>query len=148
LQGFPAAEVELVRRAEPGGGGRPRGRARRRPRADYSWRSAYVVFGKASTDTLDLRAGAETTPPKLVLGGSRSQHVVRQRGVIVTASCNEACTLKASGAITVLEATIPLRPAATNLPSGQACAIASITVRAADKGSNKSTAKRSVAVRR
>ena len=106
-----------------------------------------------------------------MLGGSRSQPVVRQRGVIVTASCNEACTLKASGAITVSQTTIPLRPAAAKLPSaGRRTlelslspkavaqleralrrgkrAIASIAVSATDKASNKSTAKRSVAVRR
>ena len=134
--------------------------------------SAYVVFGKASTGTVDLGGGSDTTPPRLVLRVARSQRVVRQRGVTVTASCNEPCTLRASGTITVGEATrMKLVSASAKLAaSGRRTltlglpakglvqveralrrgelASATIRVRAADAAGNVSTAKRSVVVRR
>ena len=78
--------------------------------------SAYLVFGKATSATVDLRVAADATAPPLRLGGPRSQHVLRRRSVVVTASCNEPCILRASGSVTVGTTTrLALTPAAATL---------------------------------
>jgi hypothetical protein len=60
----------------------------------------YVVFGQNSTDSVDLASAADVRPPKLVLRGRTTQHVLRNQRVSIIASCDEACTLRASGSIT------------------------------------------------
>jgi len=73
--------------------------------ADHNRRSdsgsAYLVFGKTDTKSVDLGARIDTTPPRLKLAGPEPQRVLRQKAVIVTASCNEACALRASGTVVV-----------------------------------------------
>jgi FG-GAP repeat len=88
--------------------------------ADHNGRldsgSAYLVFGKTDTTSVDLGARIDTTPPRLKLGGPESQRVLRQKAVIVTASCNEACTLRASGTVFVAQsAKFLVRPAFSTL---------------------------------
>lgn len=63
--------------------------------------AAYVVFGRTSTEAVNLGGETDTTPPRLVLGGPMSQHALRQKAVIVTASCGEPCALKASGTMAI-----------------------------------------------
>ena len=79
------------------------------PGADKNGRddsgSAYLVFGRADTVSVELRARVDTTPPKLVLSGRKSQRVFSQKGIVVTVSCSEACTLRASATVVVGQAT-------------------------------------------
>lgn len=46
-------------------------------------------------------AAADTTPPGLVLGGAAAQRMLKQKAAIVTAACDEPCTLAASGTLSV-----------------------------------------------
>jgi hypothetical protein len=125
--------------------------------------SAYVVFGFKP----------ETKPPTLRLAARSPQRVLRQKGVIVSASCDEACTLSASGRIWILgqKTGLRLRPASGKLGGRGRRALglalspaatrrlnrllnegkrahATVAVRAVDRAGNTSTAKRTVAVRR
>jgi hypothetical protein len=73
--------------------------------SDYKGRpeagTAYVLFAP------DLE------PPRLVLAARPRQPVLRQKGVVVRASCSEACSLRATGTISRLEprVSLPLLPA-------------------------------------
>jgi hypothetical protein len=131
--------------------------------------SAYVVFGKASPETIDL----DTTAPTLTLTVRSPQRVLRQKGVLVTISSDEACTLSASGTIAIggQRTRLALRTASGTLsefgrrtlklalsPAGtrrltrpldqRKRASAKVTVRARDRAGNASTAKPTAAVRR
>ena len=44
---------------------------------------------------------ADTTTPVLVLSGPAAQRLLRQKAALVTASCDEACTLVATGSLTI-----------------------------------------------
>ena len=130
--------------------------------------SAYVVFGRAAPGTVDL----DTTAPTLTLAVRSPQRALRQKSVIVRASCDEACRLSASGAIAIVgqRANLRLRPASARLsrPGGRTLRLAlspagrrrlasllgrgrrvraSVTVCARDQAGNASTAKRTAAVR-
>ncbi|HET9322326.1 MAG TPA: integrin alpha [Gaiellaceae bacterium] len=143
------------------------------PDADNNGRldsgSAYVVFGKAGPGTVDL----DITAPALRVAVRSPQRALEQKGVIVRASCNEACRLKASGAISIVGqgTSVSLRPAAGRLggPGRRMLRLAlsaagatrlarlldrgrrvraSVTVRARDAAGNMSIARRTAALRR
>jgi hypothetical protein len=58
-------------------------------------------MGKRSSETVDLAVRVDTVPPDLVVAGRSSQRALHQRGILVSASCDEACTVEASGALTI-----------------------------------------------
>jgi hypothetical protein len=131
--------------------------------------SAYVVFGKASFRTVHLDAKA----PLLTIRARSPQRALRQKGILVRASCDEACSLSASGRIGIVGQARGLRlraatdrrvrlarrtlrlslsPSGTKrlarlLARGRAVS-ARVVVRARDRAGNASSATRSAAVRR
>jgi hypothetical protein len=131
--------------------------------------STYVVGGKASPRTVHL----DTTAPTLALAARSPQRALRQKGVIVRASCDEACSLSALGTIAIVgqKTSLPLRPASGRLfrPGRRALRLtlsragtrrlgrllergkrvrAKVTVHARDRAGNASNATRTAAVRR
>ena len=115
----------------------------------------------------------DVTPPRLVLGGASVQRVLAQKGVLVKASCDEACTLAAGGSVTVLRTKLrlALRPARATLASAGSRTLkvslpthaltrlatllkagkharAVLTVRATDRFGNTSSSTRLIKVRR
>ena len=116
----------------------------------------------------------DTTAPRLTLRATSPQRAVRQKKILVRASCNEACSLSALGSITILgrrPARVALRSASSpRLTAGQRTlslvltraqlkrlsgflakgrrARANVTVRARDAAGNRRTASRAIAVRR
>jgi hypothetical protein len=131
--------------------------------------SAYVVFGKASFRTVHLDAKA----PLLTIRARSPQRALRQKGILVRASCDEACSLSASGTIGIVgqepgpllraaadprvraarrTLKLALSPSGTQrlarlLARGRAVS-ARVVVRARDRAGNASSATRSAAVRR
>jgi FG-GAP repeat len=75
--------------------------------------SAYLVYGRQSPRTVHLDA----TAPTLTLVAPSPQRALGRKAIVVRASCNEACSLSASGTIAVgaQGTTLPLRPAARRL---------------------------------
>jgi FG-GAP repeat len=131
--------------------------------------STYLVFGSASPRTVDLDAKA----PALRLAARTPQRPLRQKGVFVRASCDEACALHATGTIGVAGKgpTLGLRAASARLiapgrrtlrlalPRAGARRLAlllargprvgvTVRVRARDRAGNTTTASRTAAVRR
>jgi FG-GAP-like repeat/FG-GAP repeat len=118
--------------------------------------------------------GSDTTAPRLVMRAASPQRALRQKRIIVRASCNEACTLSALGSITILgrrPARVALRSASSSrLTAGQRTlslvltraqlkrlsgflakgrrARANVTVRARDAAGNQRAATRAIVVRR
>ena len=119
-------------------------------------------------------APPDTAAPRLTLRATSPQRALRQKKILVRASCNEACSLSALGTITILgrrPARVALRSAiAPRLTAGQRTlslvltraqlkrlsgflakgrrARANVTVRARDAAGNRRTATRAIAVRR
>jgi FG-GAP repeat/FG-GAP-like repeat/Putative Ig domain len=115
----------------------------------------------------------DRTAPRLAVKAAAAQRVVRQKRVVVRASCNEPCTLRAQGSIAILgtRVRIPLRAASAGraataqrtlglaltkaslsrlsgfLAKGRR-ARATVTVTARDRAGNARTAKRVIAIRR
>jgi FG-GAP repeat len=131
--------------------------------------STYLIFGSASSRTVDL----DTTAPVLGLAVRTPQRPLSQKGVVVRASCDEACSLRAAGTIGVVGKGPSLRLRAASgrltapgrrtlrlaLPRSGARRLArllargqrvrvKVTVRARDPAGNTTTATRTAAVRR
>ncbi|HEU0304597.1 MAG TPA: integrin alpha [Gaiellaceae bacterium] len=112
-------------------------------------------------------------PPKLAVVAKSPQAVVRQKGITVRASCDETCTLRATGTIVAASqrARLPLRAASGRLAdrgqrtlklglppaglsrlqtllAGMGRIEATLTVRAIDDDGNGSVATRKILVRR
>ena len=141
--------------------------------ADGSGQTNLTQNAASDRDPAWWGTAPDTTAPSLALTARSPQRVLTQKGVILSASCDEACTLKASGTIAILgqRTRFPLRPASGTLdaPGRQTLklglsssaqkrlsslfgqgrrASASVTVRGVDRAGNASTAKQTVAVRR
>jgi len=110
--------------------------------------------------------------PKLTLGGASTQRLLVQKGITVTARCDKACSLSATGSVTIrgTRYVLALTRASAKLAAGTRtlrlhCPVAEqkrfrklfksgqqaravITVRAKDKAGNTSTSKRTVVVQR
>ena len=131
--------------------------------------SSYVVFGRTRPRTVDLDA----TAPTLALQARSPQRALKQKGIVVRAACDEACTLTASGTIGLRgrQPRLRLRAASGRLtapgvrtltlkvsPLGARRLVrllarsrrvsASVTVQARDRAGNASAATRTAAVRR
>jgi hypothetical protein len=110
--------------------------------------------------------------PDLILGGAPKQQLLANKGVKITASCSEACSLVAVGFVRILGTSHLFKLTPASAPRSAACtrtltlrlsaaewtrfrqllkpgqeARALITVRATDKAGNTDIAKRTVAVR-
>ena len=141
--------------------------------ADGSGQTNLTQNAASDRDSAWWGTAPDTTSPTLALTARSPQRVLTQKGVILSASCDEACTLKASGTIAILgqRTRLPLRPASGTLdaPGRQTLklglsssaqkrlsslfrqgrrASATVSVRAVDKAGNASTAKRTVSARR
>jgi hypothetical protein len=131
------------------------------PRATHTVRMtdlAGTVRALLTVTVTDARA------PRLTLAGPRVQDVRRHRTVVVRASCDEPCVLRATGRARVLGtaqvialrsvrarldaagATLLRLPLARALPAG-ARARATVTVRAVDRAGNASAATRTLRLR-
>ena len=107
--------------------------------------------------------------PGLKVNSRPQQRLLRGNGVLVTASCNESCTLRASGSVD--RPKLPLTPVTASLPAagtrtmrlalppatrerlvdllrGGTQVPVTVTVRAADAAGNTSTARRAISVGR
>jgi PKD repeat protein len=135
--------------------------------------------GATTTERRTITVSAPPSPPqaasplKLTLGGARSQRLLAKKGITVTAGCDNACSLAATGRVRILGtgSVFKLTPASATLAqAGQRTlelrisspgqnrirrlltpsrrARATITVRAADSAGHTSTSTRSVDVRR
>jgi hypothetical protein len=58
-----------------------------------------------------VQAAADTLAPTVTLGAARSQKLSRKGDIVVSAQCNEACTVSASAAVTVGKAAKTFRTA-------------------------------------
>jgi hypothetical protein len=68
---------------------------------------------------LQAKSTADTTPPKLTLIAPRSQRLRAGKGVAVRASCDEACSLLATGRVTIpTRLVFELTPARASLAGG------------------------------
>jgi FG-GAP repeat len=78
---------------------------------------------------------ADATAPRLTLRASSPQRALRQKRILVRVRCNEACTLRATGSITIrgVRAVIPLRAAAANRASTRERRLALALTKAARK---------------
>lgn len=142
-----------------------------------------AVYGRRMTYTVTMSdlagsvraplaiAVADTSAPKLRLGGPSVQSVLRQKAVTVRASCDEPCRLSASGTITVPGlGAVMLRRARASLETAGTTRLnlvlsadarkrlaewlvrgtqgqATVAVRASDRAGNASTARRTIALR-
>ena len=140
----------------------------------YARRTAYTVTMRdlaGSARAMLTITVIDRKAPQLGLGGPTVQSVLRRRTVTVRASCNEPCSLRASGTIRTLGAgpihvgptrakleapgvtTVRLALSASGLRRLTALltqggrASATVTVRAVDRAGNASTAKRTIVLR-
>jgi len=130
-------------------------------------------FNRCSTPVAVLFSAVPDTnaAPKLTLGGASTQRLLAQKGITVTARCDRACSLSATGSVSILGTryVFGLTRASANLAAAGKRALmlhcpaarqkrfrqlfkpgqrarAVITVKATDKAGNTTTSKRSVAV--
>jgi len=143
------------------------------PRAQASQRT-YTVTMTDLAGTADaplvLTVTPDRTRPQLALGGRSPQRALRRQGVAVSARCDEACALRATGTIAVgaRRTRIGLQPSRAGLAVGTRRLVlrlapaaqgrladllargkrarAIVTVRAVDRFGNASTARRTIAL--
>ena len=118
-----------------------------------------------------VTVGAQASALTVTLGGASPQQLLAQKGITVTAKCNNPCSLVASGSVTILgtKYVFGLSRATAKLAAGKRTLVlhcpaaeqrrfrklfkpgqrarAVITVKATDKAGNTTKSKRTVAVR-
>jgi len=134
------------------------------PRADG--RRTRIDSGAGYVVVMDTKA------PRLGLGGPLRQRAVARRGIVVTARCDEPCTLSARGVVASVRgrSAVRLRPASAGLQRAgsrtlelrldapalarlarllerDGAARARVTVQAVDRAGNAASARRTIAVR-
>jgi hypothetical protein len=142
--------------------------ARPEPRTSYTVTMTDLAGAAHAQLSMTIR---DETAPALHVRARQQQHVLHQRGVIVAGTCNEACTLLASGDLTVAgtRVTIGLKPARAILRTAGASTLelglsgaaqtrlarllgrhghgrATVTVRAVDRSGNAASAVRIVSL--
>jgi hypothetical protein len=145
------------------------------PATDYTVTMTDLAGSTTATLTIrvDAAPAADTTPPQLVLGGPASQRLLVKKAITVRASCDEPCSLTATGSVVILGTrfVVGLKRATAELDEAGSVSLrlvfspaaqsrlrrhwdagervrAKLTVRAVDEAGNASTSKRTVTVRR